>query len=69
MAQELASKRLIWYSKDAVEAGYSWHCDDCGSSVKGREGYDRHVSCFPLHHLRAEVVLPASKSPNEGDAS
>jgi len=68
MAQELASRQLIWYDKEAVEAGYSWHCEDCGSTVKGREGYDRHVSCFPLHHLRADVVLPV-KPPDSGDAS
>ena len=68
MAQELASKQLIWYNRDA-EAGYSWHCDDCGSSIRGRDGYDRHVSCFPLHHLRVEVVLPAPKSLGEGGAS
>ena len=69
MTQQVASRQLIWYDKEAAEAGLRWHCDDCGSLVRGSEAYDRHVSCFPLHHLRADVVLPTPKSQEEGDAS
>lgn len=69
MAQELASKQLIWYNKEAMEAGPAWHCDDCGSFIKGRESYDRHVSCFPLHHLKADVTPLVADSPSAEDAS
>ena len=69
MAQEMASRQLIWYDKDAAQAGFKWHCGDCGSVVRGTEGYDRHIACFPLHHLMADSDTLAPKSPAEGDAS
>jgi hypothetical protein len=69
MAQELASKQLIWYDKEAAEAGLAWHCGDCGSFIKGMGGYDRHVSCFPLHHPRADATPLAAKSLPTEDAS
>jgi hypothetical protein len=69
MAQELAHRPLIWYDKEMLEAGSTWRCDDCGVVIEGREGYDRHVSCFPDHHPRPEAVLPEIKSPVLGDAA
>jgi len=62
MAQDLASKQLVWYDKEMLEFGRTWRCDDCGTVIEGREGYDRHVSCFPGHHPRFDLE-PATKSP------
>jgi len=56
MAQNAASKQVIRYDKLMPEGGRGWHCGDCGSAIEGREGYDRHIACFPLHHPQPDVV-------------
>jgi hypothetical protein len=62
MAQNTASKQLIKYDRQAPDTGKTWHCSDCGTFIDGREGYDRHVSCFPNHHPQPDVN-PEARPP------
>jgi len=65
MAQDTASKQLVRYEKLMPEGGRAWRCGDCGSVIEGREGYDRHVACFPFHHPQPDAMAetgPPAKS-------
>lgn len=64
MAQSVASGQVIRYAKLAPESERVWRCGDCGSVIEGREGYDRHVACFPFHHPQPEVT-PEINSPTK----
>ena len=63
MAGDSGAKQVFRLDKPAPEGGSAWRCDDCGTVIEGREGYDRHVACFPLHHPHPDMTgKPAAAS-------
>ncbi|HME18725.1 MAG TPA: hypothetical protein VKF15_03200 [Nitrososphaerales archaeon] len=57
MAASVGAKQVFRLHEVTPEVRDKWQCGDCGTVIEGREGYDRHVACFPNHHPQSGAIL------------